>query len=282
MDEAREPGKPITRRDLPAVVRRAAELAAVEDESAEALSEEEVIRIAAELGLAPRHVRQAIYEGVQEEAESTGFLDRHFSVPRVSVARAVPLESEAARRALEDYFVTQEYLQIVRRQSESTSFEPAADPFSKVARTFRRSSKHQMAGALHLDLAIRPLEPGWSHVRIRALYKDERRSQMAGVIVGATLLGIPAGAGLGAIVGAALGSFTGAEVAVAGGLVTGLSTLSVITAGLFSSAKRRYRRWRERARTEAEALLDRSEKGDELRPPPPPWIRKLQMKFGQL
>ncbi|HEX6558161.1 MAG TPA: hypothetical protein VF021_01835, partial [Longimicrobiales bacterium] len=140
MDEANEPGKPITRRDLPAVVRRAAELAAVEDESAEELSEAEVIRIAAELGLAPRHVRQAIYEGVQEEAEPGAFLDRHFSTPRISVARAVPLEPDAARRALEDYFITQEYLQIVRRQAETTTFEPASDAVSKVARTFRRSS----------------------------------------------------------------------------------------------------------------------------------------------
>ena len=56
----------ISRRDLPAVVKRAAELAAVEGDAEEAISEEEVVRIAAELGLSERHVRQALFEGVQE------------------------------------------------------------------------------------------------------------------------------------------------------------------------------------------------------------------------
>jgi len=29
-------------------------------------------------------------------------------------------------------------------------------------------------------------------------------------------------------------------------------------------------------------VLDRLEKGDELRPPASPWLRKLQLKFGRL
>ena len=281
MDETNDSERSIARRDLPAVVRRAAELAAFADDADEQLSEQEVIRIAAELGLAPRHVRQALYEGATEETTAS-FLDRYFPPPRLAITRAVPMEVAAARRALEDYLVTQEYLQIVRRQADSTTFEPASDAVSKVARTFHRSSKHQMARALHLDLATRSLEPGWSHVRIRALYKDERKSHIAGVIVGSTLLGVPAGAGLGVIVGGAQATVTGGELAIVGGVMAGFSALSAIGLALFGSAKTRYKHWRERTQLQTEALLDRLEKGDELRPPPAPWLRKIQMKFGPI
>src|SRR5215216_4081723 len=102
MVEPPEFEKAITRRDLPAVVRRAAELASVEDEADEELPEAEVIRIAAELGLAPRHVRQALYEGACAEPEPS-LLDRQLGTPRVMAARAVPLDYERARRAIEDY-----------------------------------------------------------------------------------------------------------------------------------------------------------------------------------
>src|SRR6185503_15667935 len=122
---------------------------------------QEVIRIAAELGLSERHVRQALYEGPQPETTST-FLDRHFGLPRFLTSRAVPLDASMARRSLEDYLVTQEYLQIVRRQADTTTFERAGDTVSLVARTLRRSSKHQLARAEHLELTVRPLEAGWS------------------------------------------------------------------------------------------------------------------------
>ena len=59
----REPDAPrITREDLQLVIRRAAELYTAETDADERLSESEVLRIADELGLPGRHVRQALYE----------------------------------------------------------------------------------------------------------------------------------------------------------------------------------------------------------------------------
>ena len=282
MDEqAQQPERAITRRDLPAVVRRAAELAAVDDEAGDELSEQEVIRIAAELGLSERHVRQALYEGVKEE-QPPALLDRYLPPPRFDVSRAIPMDAQKAQRVLADYFVAHEYMQIVRRQAETTTFEPASDAFSKVARGLQRASKHQLARAEYLELKVRSLEPGWSHVRVRAIHKDERKSNIVGFVIGSVFLGIPAGAGLGAIAGGMAGTVAGTEGAIAGGVLVGVATFSGITAGLFKSMKARYRRWRERTSIEAESLLDRAEKGDELRPPPAPWIKRLQMKFGQL
>lgn len=282
MDENREPPeRPVRRRDLPAVVRRATELAEVDDAADDELSEQEVIRIASELGIAERHVRQALYEGVKEEGPPA-FLDRYFPPPRVDVSRAIPIGMQQAQRSLVDYFIAHEYMQVVRRQGDTTTFEPAADAFSKVARGFQRSSKHQLARALHLEMKVRTLETDWSHVRIRAIYKDDRKSSIVGFVIGSVFIGVPAGTGLGALAGGVVGSMAGMEGAIISGVLVGIATFGAITAGLFSSMKSRYRRWRERTTTEAEALLDRAEKGDELRPSPAPWLRKLQMKFGQL
>lgn len=270
----------IPRRDLPAVVKRAAELASVDDDANEELAEEEVVRIAAELGLAERHVRQALFEGARDEPEP-GMLDRQFGSPRVMSTRAVPLSADRARRALEDYFVTYEYLQICRRQGNSTTFEPAVDAVSKIARTFQRNSKHQLASAVRIEISVRPLEEGWSHVRVRALFEDDRRAKVVRGSVGGALLGLPAGAFTTVIVGGVAGGMLIPEASIALGGVAGIAAFSSVVAATLASARNRWRRWRERTQNQAEAVLDRLEKGDDLRPPPSPWLRKLQMKFGE-
>lgn len=273
--------KSITRGDLPAVVKRAAELASIDDDADEELPESEVIRIAAELGLAERHVRQALYEGAHAEPEA-GLLDRQFGTPRIMATRAVPLSADRTRKALEDYFVTHEYLQIVRRQADSTTFEPAVDAMSKVARSFQRSSKHQLASATGIEISVRPLETGWSHARIRALYYDNRQSKVVGSSIGGVLLGLPAGAFTAVLVGNITGGLLIPEAGVAVGAVAGIAAFSSIVVSSLVSARNQWRSWRARTQDQAEAVLDRLEKGDDLRPPPPPWLRKLQMKFGKL
>jgi len=271
----------ITRRDLPAVVKRAAELAALEGDAEEQLPEEEVIRIAAELGLSERHVRQALFEGTQEEEEPT-FLDRQLGITRIMATRAIPLPADKARRALEDYLITREYLQVVRKQSVSTTFEPADDAVSKVARALSRSKKHCLASAEGVDLAIRDLEPGWSHVRLRAVYPSSvRNAHVGGAAAGAIFLG----GSLATAAGVAVTVLTPAlpdAVSIAFGAATGLSVLTASAAAFWTIARNNFRKWRERTVNEANGVLDRLEKGDELRPPASPWLRKLQLKFGRL
>jgi hypothetical protein len=271
---------PISRRDLPAVVRRATELASVDDYADEQISQEEVVRIAAELGLEARHVRQALFEGVREEAEP-GFLDRQMGTPRIMATRAVPLPEDRARRALEDYFVTHEYLQIVRKQKSSTTFEPAADTVSKISRAFQRSSKHQLAAANGVEIAVQILEPGWTHVRVRAVYEDDRQGRMVRGGITGVLLGLPIGAVTSVIVGGIAGGLLIPEASAAAAGIAGIASFSAVLAGSLASVRKQWRQWRQRTQDQAEAVLDRLEKGDELRPPPSPWVRKLQMKFGR-
>jgi hypothetical protein len=271
----------ISRRDLPAVVKRAAELAEVEGDAEEQLPEDEVIRIAAELGLSERHVRQALLEGVQEEVE-LGFLDRQLGVPRIMATRAVPMPPAQARAALEDYLMTREYLQVIRRQSVSTSFEPADDMVSKVARSVSRSKKHCLAAAEGVELTIRELQPGWSHVRLKAVYPSARKLHVGGAIAGIVGVGGFGGAVAGIAVSIVSSGVLADPASVALGVTTSLGILGGSAVGFWAIARNNFRNWRQRTVNEADAVLDRLEKGDELRPPPSPWLRKIQLKLGRL
>jgi hypothetical protein len=282
---AEEP-KSITRRDLPAIVKRAAELAAVDDDAGDRISEDEVLRIASELGLSPRHVKQALFEGVPDQAEPT-LLDRQLGPPRFVVTRAVPMDAPKAQKALEEYLVTCEYLVVVRRQGNSVTLQPAPDTFSKLARAFKRSSKHLLASSQAVEFAVEPLESGWSNVRLRAVFEDDRRSRVVKTIVLSTLLGLPVGVLAVGIVGGLASGLLGMlsrtdvtqPIAVGLGVMAGLAGIwGIVSAGLLSMRKR-YRQWRERTLMQVEGILDELEKGNDLRPPPPPWMRKMKMKF---
>jgi hypothetical protein len=271
------PHQAITRRSLEQVIRRAVELSLDEQDAGEQVSEDELIKIAQELGLSPRHVRQALYEHAPDEEAEPGFLDRVFGISNVVVMRPVPCDTQLAHGRLEDYLVTREYMQIRRRQGANAYFEPAEDAFSSIARAFSRpSGRFHIARAQRAYLTVRPLEPGWSHVRLEMAYLERRKSQVvaAGVVGGfsglitggLTAAGIMAAMGDGALA---------APAAVAAALAS--------SAGVFTGAwvliRNSYRKWLVRSRDEAEAVLDRLEHGDDLRPPASPWLRRLQQRL---
>ncbi|HUP90491.1 MAG TPA: hypothetical protein VM100_14125 [Longimicrobiales bacterium] len=271
------PEKKITRRDLPAVVKRAAELAAIDDPD-DQISEDEVIRIAAELGLPARHVKAALYEGAREEAAPT-FLARQFGDRLITASRAVPLEESSARRWLENHFTTEEYMTVVRRQPDLMILEPAGDAMSRFVRAFKRGKKHQLSSAQMLEVRIRSLEPGWSHVYVRAAFSDERKGHFAGAIVGGTLLGASIGAFGGLATGALTNDFI---VALTTGSVIGVGSGAAIFAGILSSLRTHYREWRERTTLETEGTLDHLEKRPDTVAGITPWFKKLQKKLEEL
>lgn len=285
MDE--KPEKSITRRDLALVVRRAAELADIDDAASDEISEQEVIRIASELGISERHVRQALYEGPRDECEPT-LLDRQLGTPRIVTTRAVPFDVARAQKVIEDYLVTCEYLCVVRRQPGSTTFAPAADAVSTIARTFKRSSKHLLAASRAVEVSVRPLEHGWSHVRLSVIFEDKRRGKVTRAMLVGGLLGLPA-AGLatflvGGTTAGVLGGFNfgdlGQQIAIAVGSMFGIATFWGVIAGSLASMRKRYREWREQTVTQAEGALDLLQNGADVRLTPPPWLRTLQHKLG--
>jgi len=268
----------ISRARLEAVIRRAAELYAAEADADDGVSEAELLRIAEELGLPSRLVRQALYETTEAPSEPT-LVDRLSAPATLSVSRVVPNEAALTFARLEEYLVTREYFQITRRQPGRAWFIPADDFVSGIVRAISRpSNRNALAHARGVALSVHPLEEGRSHVRIDMNYAHTRKGYL---VTGGVVGGLPAGLMVG-------GLLAGVADALAGGIGPA-AIISTIGAGMAASASvgitiaaAQFRKFRNRAAAEAEHLLDRVETGERLDPPPPPWRRRLQQHLKRL
>jgi hypothetical protein len=284
MDEAaapdgqpEKPGRAIVRAELREVIRRAAELSLNDADADEQLSEEEVIRIATELGLPAHHVQRALYE-LPELQTQLRWYDRYFGPAVISASRAVPAQSVTALRRLEDYLVTREYLQIVRKRGESLTLIPADDTLSSLARALTRPARrHIISRATRVMVGVHPLPDNTAHVRCDV---DLTAARIEAVQTGATLGTIG-----GIITGAGAVATTVAILPDAMGLVPHVvaftGTLLATTAAGIAIAANHFKSQIVQARLELHGLLDRLESGDRLEPPHAPWRRRLHVKlFG--
>lgn len=270
----------LTRRQLELVIRRAAELSAAEADADERLSESEVLRIGAELGLPARSVRQALFELPTEE-RSPGLLGGLFGPAELEVARTLRGEPATIMRRLEDYLVTREYLQVRRRKGEHAWLEPADDAISSVARALTRpSSRYALARANRVITAVRPLEPGFTHVRLDVELGDRRASAVRRGFALGGLLGMGIGGGMTTIV-LLLAGLPAAPVAVGVAGLAGLTGFAGGLAGGVALAASRFRRRLSAARLELEGLLDRLQQGGPLDPPSSPLMRRLRLRLGE-
>jgi hypothetical protein len=273
------PQRALARRDLEAVIRRAAELSHSEADAEERISADEVVRIASELGLPQHHVLQALNELPTLKAEPS-WTQRYFGVPIVTGTRRVPGEAPQTSRRVEDYLTTREYLQIVRRVRDQVLFEPAEDAISSLARgLLRPGSRHHIARARRLLLTVAPLDAASTHVRLEADFTDQRsryvRAGIGGGAVGGIMLGALGAVAVDVTLAPSLAATIGSVLAFGGGVAAS------VTAGIMSAGAR-FRARLDHAREEIDALLDRVESGGRLDPPPAPWRRRLQMRlFGE-
>lgn len=261
------PDRPLARTDIEAVIRRATELTLAEADRHDQISEEELVRIAAELGLATQHVRQALHERASLRAPRRWY-DRWFGSPLLAEGRVIDGRADATLRGLEQYLCTREYLQVVRRRSQEIALIPAEDTISRVARVFMRpSGRFRLARAERVVLAVRPLEGESAHVRLETDFSGAR----SGYVTSGSLVGGMLGLLVGTII--ELGS-GGTGLGFVGGALGGAGV------GL-GVAARSFRNRIGLARREIAHLLDRVETGQRLEPPPPPWRRNLQERlFG--
>lgn len=274
-------GRGISRRDLQLVIRRAAELYTAEADADERLSESEVLRIADELGLPGRHVRQALYELPRTAAEERDWLDRWYGPPVVVGTRVAPGDPEEVMDRLEDYLVTRELLQVLRRQGARAAFSPADDAISNVARAVRRPQRQwQIARSRRVLVEARPLPEHESHVRLELDIAPQRRKALTSGIVGGALVGLPLAAGTFFPVGQIFFEIAGETAAYAAGLTAGAGTFGASVAGGMAIARSRFRARVDSARLEIAGLLDRLEVGGRLDPPPAPWLRGLRSRIA--
>jgi hypothetical protein len=269
---AADEGRSITRVEFDAVIRRAAELASSDAETPDAgLSEGEVIRIAREVGLADSHVRQALAEvrAGAPEPVAAGFVDRVFGPAHIRVSRVVPGRPEVLAHTLDDYMVSTQLLQRVRRGHAVLQYRPAADWASQVARV-TSARKYYIASAKSVEVRLDAIDADRTLVAF-AIEPGTRGNDVAGAVVGGAVASTAA-ATFSAI---GLGLVAPAAVAVAAGVTLGAGIWSAIFFGTGAAHRRKV----EDVRTEAEGVLDALETGTSLDPPPPAWRKWVKRHF---
>lgn len=263
----------LTRQQFDAVIRRATELAAREGDSGD-LTEEDLLRIAGDVGLEERHVRKAL---VELRTGGTSFdegpvLDRLFGPETIRAARVVPGARRELARILDEFLVAGQLLQPVRRSERILQYRPAVDWASQVARAASSTSRRYYVASAR-SVEVRLESSGEEDRTLVELEVDPgtRGDNLAGAVFGALVAGGGGGAGVGFVVA------TTAPVVVAVGL--GLAAGAGCAAGVTWAVGRSHRKKLAEVRSEVEGILDRLEAGESPEPPPPSWMRWVKRQF---
>lgn len=272
MADSGEPrGRSLSRRQFDEVIRRATELAADEVEGGGgSLSEAEIYRIAQDVGLGERYVRQALAE-VGTEHPSSPLLDRAIGPALVHASRIVPGGVEALADRLDEFMVAGRLLQRVRRSANFLQYRPSVDWISQIARAASATSKkYFVAAARSVEIRLEAIDEDRTLVEF-LVDPGIRDDHVAGLAIGGGLATV--GSGVGAGFGVAMLAPELLAVAAGGLVATAAGALSL------RIASRRYRRKFLSVRAEVEGLLDRLEAGDMLEPPPSSWRRWVERQF---
>ncbi|MCL7971280.1 MAG: hypothetical protein M8866_04185 [marine benthic group bacterium] len=243
----------ISREQLEKVIHRAAELQSGRGESYDTLDVEEVQRIAEEVGLEGRHVRQALAELradalMPSRPEDRSLATRLWGEATVVESRVVPGEPEEVQEKLRSYLTDRESLRCVRDRPGQQVWEPASDLMSQLQRNLDFSGRgYELAKTRTLTVLTQPLEEGRTLVSVVADLSNTRAGYAAGWYGG---IGVFA---LGTALGAVLGE-NAAAYFVFPGVATGVAIV-----GTIGTAKTLARR-RERVTLSVQGLLDRLER----------------------
>jgi hypothetical protein len=242
------PTRALTNEQFEMVIRRAAELQAssADEAGAEALSEEDALRIGKELGLSGAHLGRALAEVRSGAVVERGVVAKIMGASRYSVSRAVPGDAGALARDLEAYLVEREFLVVQRRLPDRTVFVRASGVLAAVGRTttglFRRAP---LLGVQNLDVSVRRLEPGLCYVGLSTDLASERRDHLVGASV------------MGGIFGGAGALTLGLAVAPVAALIA-----APIAGAALGGMRYAYQDAARKMVVQLEALLDRLEHGD--------------------
>ena len=264
-------GKGLTRREFDAVISRAAELSSSDTGGGDGeLSEEELFRIAGEVGLSGTHVRQALDE-VRSDVAFGGRLDRWFGPQFIRATRLVPGDRSELARRFDDFLVGTQLLQSVRRGSEVLMYRPSVDWASQIARAASsQSRKYYIASARSVEVHMQQLEKGRSHVEI--IVDPGTRGDSVG---SAVVFGGIGGVASGTMAGWALSALTPVGLAVGAGVLLAGAVASGAAYRTGASAKKKL----QEVKAELEGILDTLELGESLEPPPAAWRQWVRRHF---
>ena len=253
----------VSQDQLERVIHRAAALQFSQGESRDdGLEAGEVLRIAEEVGLEGRYVRQALAEMradalLPPRPEDRSTATRLWGEASVVAARVVPGEPDDVLGMLATFLAERESLRCVRDRPGQQVWEPASDLMSQIQRGLDFSGRgYELARARTLSVMAQSLEEGRSLVSITADISNQRMGYAAG------WYGSFGTFGLGSALGAILGG--GAPALIVIPAVVGAVGL-VSTFGTSWTMARR----RSRMELAVQGLLDRLERGSRLAPDRP-------------
>jgi len=144
-----EPSRSLTRKQFDEVIRRAAEIAVSEPEGGDSgLTEQDLFRIAQEVGLEERHVRKALVQVRSSPPTGRGPGAALYGPKFVVASRVVPGSPEGLGKKIDQFMVAGQLLQNVRRGTSVLLYRPAVDWASQIARAASSTSrKYYVASA---------------------------------------------------------------------------------------------------------------------------------------
>lgn len=254
------PARRLNTEQVEAVVRRAIELQTHEADTTgdRGVSDEELVRIGGELGIAPAHMRRALAEVSAGPPPTPG--GSLLGPARVSASRAVPGRAEAVRAHIERYLVDTQYLAVLRRLPDRTIHEKSGGFQVEVTRVMdatravlsgrrprRIGAGFDLRTARSVEVFVTPLEGDVSYVTFTLDLGNQRTAYWAG---------INTGVGAGAVA-------AGVSAAVIIAPPAALVALPIMAASMWIS-RAAYNAVVQRARLHLEALLDHLERGESL------------------
>lgn len=261
----------VTREQLERVILRASDLQFRRSRPASGeLRAGEVVQIGAEVGIEERYIRQALAEIetaslVPAAPPDEGLARRIAGSAIVSTSRVVPGSPAEVEANLESYLRHEELLRQVRSRSGGSRWEPGTGLVHQIRRSLDVGGRrYTLARARDLRIRVAALETGWSLVTLTADIGNLRAGRLAGWFTGLGLAGAAGGFGLFMATG-------GGALPLLGGLaiLSGFATLAT------ASARAGLRKAGQRTTLALEGLLDRLERGENLRNEEEPWHRKL-------
>lgn len=251
------PERRLSPEELEAVIRRATQLQEGTGDQ-DGLSEGELVRMGADLGLSPIHLQQAIAELRAGAGAERDLLSRAFGPSYLTASRTLVGAADRTRADLERYLVEDEFFVVCRRFADRTSYERGTGFIASIGRAANQLSRRGPRLDLRtLEVAVQPLEEGFCHVTLSTDLSGAR----GGIAAGAAAAGVGGGGA------AAL------ALAIAVAPPAALLGLPILAATVFGMRKA-YVAMAERSRTQLESLLDRVQH-HELPPPRAPRQRLL-------
>jgi len=245
--------KRVDRAALERIIQRAAELQAGEMDAGEGVTEQDLLKLGAEVGIPGRFLRQAMYEETSRGgAQRVGGAFARWAGPKVvGASRVVPGEKGTIDRALEEWMTEAEALAVKRRLPDRTLWHAQQGLFAQMKRWLGVGGKsYHLARALEISVSVTTLEEGYCHVALSADVSNTQHAAISGAV---------AVAGTGVLVASVLVAFLPVAMPAV------LLVPGAIGVGIGAGIPKVHRRQAARVQLALEQVLDGLEHG-EIRP----------------